>query len=536
MDYLIHHMLRASSEQFPEKEALVHKDQRLSYETLSARVDALAQGLIDLGIQRGDRVGIFLETSVEQVVSIFGTSRAQGVFVPMHHSLKPEQVGHIIGDCEISALITTPDRLHELHDVLQTLPSVKVVIAVGDAIGTELSIPVFEFNDLIINPRDQVLCDVTVEKDLGAILYTSGSTGRPKGVMLSHDNVIAGAAIVSEYLSITDQDRLLAALPFSFDAGMNQLTTAIQQGGTLVLVNFRFAREIVRALKAERITGLGGVPPLWNLLVQANSTLAKTDLPDLRYITNTGGAMPQKTLAGLRSALPDTLVVLMYGLTEAFRSTYLPPAELDHRPTSMGKAIPNTEILVVDPDGNLCGPGEVGELVHHGPTVSLGYWGHEELTNKVLRPHPQPPPGTAANVRVCYSGDMVRRDEDGFLYFVGRRDNLIKTSGFRVSPNEVEDSIFQTGRIQEAAVVGVPDEMLGQSIAAFVVAKDGDPVTEAELLAECASAVPRHMVPKTVEFLPVLPKTSSGKVNYSALRQRAEEATQNAAQEAVTNQ
>ncbi|MCP4782956.1 MAG: acyl-CoA ligase (AMP-forming), exosortase A system-associated [Fuerstiella sp.] len=529
MDYLIHHMLRGSALRFPDKEALIHKGQRLTYQQLSNKVSALANGLNAAGIQRGDRVGILLDSSVEQVVSIFAASQAQGVFVPMHHSLKPEQVSHIANDCRISALITTTERLHELHEVIQNSPSLRVVIAVGDTIGIQETIPLLEFDDLPYAPDAAQSVDVSVEKDLGAILYTSGSTGKPKGVMLSHANVVAGASIVSEYLSITDGDRLLAALPFSFDAGLNQLTTSIQQGGTLVLINFRFAREIVGVLKRERITGLGGVPPLWNLLVQNNSALARTDLPDLRYITNTGGAMPQKTLAALRSALPNTQVFLMYGLTEAFRSTYLPPDELDRRPTSMGKAIPNTEILVINKDGRPCESGETGELVHHGPTVSMGYWGHEELTNKVLRPHPLPPPGTGDAVRVVYSGDMVRQDEDGFLYFVGRRDNLIKTSGFRVSPNEVEDAIFQTGQIREAAIIGVPDEMLGQHIAAFVVLKDGEAISEADLLTSCAASLPRHMVPRTVEFLPLLPKTSSGKVNYSALRQQTDDVKENLA-------
>src|SRR5262249_8340989 len=234
--------------------------------------------------------------------------------------------------------------------------------------------------------------DVSIEKDLAAILYTSGSTGKPKGVMLSHAQVMAGSSIVSAYLEIAEADRILAILPFSFDAGLNQLMTAFQQGGTLILLTFVFAREIVEMLARERATGLAGVPTLWSLLAQPSSSLRKTPLPDLRYITNTGGAMPQAVLADLRRALPGTRVFLMYGLTEAFRSTHLPREELDRRPTSMGKAIPDTEILVVNEDGKPCKPGEVGELVHRGPTVSLGYWGQPELTARVLRPHPFLPP------------------------------------------------------------------------------------------------------------------------------------------------
>jgi acyl-CoA synthetase (AMP-forming)/AMP-acid ligase II len=338
--------------------------------------------------------------------------------------------------------------------------------------------------------------------------------------MLSHANVIAGSSIVSTYLEITSAERILAVLPFSFDAGLNQLMTALHQGATIVLINFVFGREIVNALLKERITGLAGVPTLWSLLAQPNSTLQKQPLPDLRYITNTGGAMPQAVLATLRKVLPTTKVFLMYGLTEAFRSTYLPPAELDRRPTSMGKAIPDTEILVINENGQLCKPGEVGELVHRGPTVSMGYWGRPEDTNKALRSNPLLPPELGDCERVCYSGDLVKTDEDGFLYFIGRRDTMIKSSGFRISPTEVEETLFQSGKLRQAAVIGIPDETLGQSIKAFVVARDGNVVNSDELLAYCGERMPRYMVPKTIEVLEELPKTTSGKVDYPALRRR----------------
>jgi acyl-CoA synthetase (AMP-forming)/AMP-acid ligase II len=369
-------------------------------------------------------------------------------------------------------------------------------------------------------PPSQDWQDVGIENDLVGLLYTSGSTGRPKGVMLSHAQIMAGSSIVSSYLGITAEERILAVLPFSFDAGMNQLMTAFQQGATLVLMTFTFAREIVQMLVKERITALAGVPTLWSLLTQPNSSLHKMKPPALRYITNTGGAMPQTVLATLRQVLPTTEIVLMYGLTEAFRSTYLPPDELDHRPTSMGKAIPNTEILVVNEQGRPCKPDEIGELVHRGPTVSMGYWGQPELTARVLRPHPYLPRELGDTERVCYSGDLVKMDEEGFLYFVGRRDTMIKSSGYRVSPTEVEEVLFQSGTIHEAAVIGVPDDLLGQAIKAFVVPKEGQSVDRVALPLFCAEKLPRYMVPKHVEVLEKMPKTSSGKVDYPALRRR----------------
>lgn len=357
-----------------------------------------------------------------------------------------------------------------------------------------------------------------IEKDLAAILYTSGSSGKPKGVMLNHAQIIAGSSIVASYLEITHTDRILAILPFSFDAGLNQLMTAFQQGGTLVLMTFIFAREIIQTLLTERITGLAGVPSLWSLLAQSNSTLQRYAFPNLRYIANTGGRMPQSVLRVLRQALPATKIFLMYGLTEAFRSTYLPPEELDRRPTSIGKAIPNTEILVINERGQLCQPGEAGELVHRGPTVGMGYWAQPDLTARVFRPHPFLRPELGDGERVCYSGDLVRMDEEGFLYFIGRRDNMIKSAGFRISPTEVEEVLFQSRKLREAAVIGIPDEVLGQAVKALVVPADGEAVSPEDLIAFCAETLPRYMVPKSVEILDSLPKTPSGKIDYPALR------------------
>jgi len=526
MDFLFHHMLRSSVSRCPEKEALVHNDQSLTYAQVSARVAGLAAGLREAGLLRGERVGIYLEAGISQVVSIFGVSQAGGLFVPANTVLFPDQVAHIARDCGISALITTASKLELLLPAFEDVRSLRFLVIVseaGEAVNTAL--PVHDF-DAMTNAgsgnklSENKLQDWGIEKDLAAILYTSGSTGKPKGVMLSHANLMAGATIVSTYLGITESDRILAVLPFSFDAGLNQLTTAFQQGATLVLINFVFARQIVDALVKKRITGLAGVPTVWSLLAQPNSSLHKNTLPALRYITNTGGAMPQNVLAALRKALPHTKIVLMYGLTEAFRSTYLPPEELDRRPTSMGKAIPDTEILVLNEHGELCKPGEVGELVHRGPTVSMGYWGNREATDRVLKPNPLLPAELGDVEKVCYSGDMVKMDEDGFLYFVGRRDAMIKSSGIRISPTEVEEVVFQSGRIRHAAAIGVPDEMSGQVVKIFVVPKDGEAIDTDAVLLFCEEKMPRHMVPKFIEVLEELPKTSSGKIDYPALRRR----------------
>ncbi len=520
MDFLIWHLLRDSLHRSPEKEALVHGQQRLTYREVARRTAGLATALRAAGVKRGERVGIYVEASIPQVISIFGISQAEGVYVPINALLHAEQVLHIARDCGMRVLITTPPKASALSEILAQIPSLDFLVVTSEGETQAMKLPVHRFDEMCATKPPANWHEAAIEKDLAAILYTSGSTGKPKGVMLSHANVVAGSRIVSTYLGITENERILAVLPFSFDAGMNQLMTAFEKGGTLVLINFTFAREIVQMLLNERITGLAGVPTLWSLLAQPNSTLNKQPMSDLRYITNTGGTMPQAVLKVLRQSLPTTKVFLMYGLTEAFRSTYLPPEELDRRPTSMGKAIPDTEILVLNDRGQLCKPGEPGELVHRGPTVSLGYWNRPEDTARALRPNPLLPPELGDCERVCYSGDVVKMDEDGFLYFIGRRDSMIKSSGFRISPTEVEEVLFQTGKLRGAAVIGLPDDVLGQVIKAFVVPRDGEPLDADTLLALCAEKMPRYMIPKFVEILPDLPKTSSGKVDYPALRRR----------------
>jgi acyl-CoA ligase (AMP-forming) (exosortase A-associated) len=513
-------MLRASASRFPVKEALVDKEMRLSYESVAKQVTGLAQGLRQAGLRRGDRTGIYLETSVLQALSIFGVSQAGGVFVPINSLLFPEQVAHIARDCQMRGLITTREKLASLSVILKHVPALDFVVVTGAGSNVEISQAVFDLDECFALAAQQNWRDWGIGKDLAAILYTSGSTGKPKGVMLSHEQVMAGSSIVSDYLRITSSDRIVGVLPLSFDAGLNQLMTAIQQGGTYVPMTFVFAPDITKMLQRENITGMGGVPTLWSLMAQTNSSLSKMALPHLRYITNTGGRMPQTVLNALRKALSKTQVFLMYGLTEAFRSTYLPPEELDRRPTSMGKAIPNTEILVVNEQGQPCKPGETGELVHRGPTVSMGYWGQPELTARVLKPPPFLPRELGDSEKVCYSGDLVTMDEEGFLYFVGRRDNMLKSSGFRISPNEVEEVLFQSGILREAAVIGIPDAALGHVIKAYVAPRDGESINPGSLLAFCAGKIPRYMVPKTVEVLESLPKTTSGKVDYPALRRR----------------
>lgn len=519
MKFLVHHLLTASADSNPDKEALVCGDRRLSYGELDHLTDRLAHAMVESGVGRMDRVGIFLEKNQEQVLSIMAASKAGAVSVPINHLLFPQQVGHILEDCRPKAIVTSCARMESIRDVLERCTWVEVLITTD---GRPPEIAGKRLLDLgqVVQDEQAKPHEVCISQDLAAILYTSGSTGRPKGVMLSHGNLLAGSRIVSAYLKIDSRERILSIVPFSFDYGLNQLLTGLEHGATVVLLSFRFPGDVVEVLHRERITGLAGVPSFWSLLAQPSSSLHRHEFPDLRYITNTGGAMPKTLLRSLRHALPTTEIYLMYGLTEAFRSTYLPPEELDARPGSMGRAIPDTEIYVINDEGGLCKPGEVGELVHRGPTVSMGYWGNPQATEQVLRPNPVLSEGLRETEKVCFSGDLVEMDDDGFLYFRGRRDATIKCAGFRISPNEIEEVLVSTGRIREAAAIGVPDEILGHVVVAIVVPHDHETIGAEELTSFCATKLPRYMIPRRVEIVSELPKTAHGKIDYQALRQR----------------
>ena len=355
---------------------------------------------------------------------------------------------------------------------------------------------------------------------MAAILYTSGSTGKPKGVVLSHRNMVAGAKSVASYLENSADDTLLAALPLSFDAGFSQLTTAFHVGARVVLLNYLMPRDVLKALERERVTGLTAVPPLFIQLTQLEWPAGITE--HLRYFANTGGRMPRETLAALRTHLPKTKPYLMYGLTEAFRSTYLPPDEVDRRPDSIGQAIPNAEILVLRDDGSLCAPNEPGELVHRGALVGMGYWNDHEKTSERYKPLPPGAPGREAGLVLpelaVFSGDTVRRDEEGFLYFIGRRDEMMKTSGYRVSPTEVEEVLYATRLVGECVAFGVDHDMLGQAIQVIATPADGGRLDTAALLAECRKLMPAYMVPAHIDVRDgPLPRNPNGKIDRKAL-------------------
>lgn len=517
MPDLIHDFIFDSARRTPGAEALVYGAHRLDYTALAAAVDRAAGALLAAGIKRSERVAVYLEKRIENVAAMFGASLAGAVFVPVNPLLKAEQVGYILADCAVRVLVTSSERLAQLAPVLKACPQLSTVYVcgAGAALPELPGIAVLPWDVAQVAPAPGVPGSRrAIDADMAAILYTSGSTGKPKGVVLSHRNMVAGAVSVASYLEITPDDRILSVLPLSFDYGLSQLSTAFLAGATAVLINHLFPRDIVKAVQEEAITGLAAVPPLWIQL----SALAWPAGCTLRYLTNSGGAMPVATVAALRAAIPDARLFLMYGLTEAFRSTYLPPEELDRRPDSMGRAIPNAEVLVVRADGSLCAPGEPGELVHRGALVALGYWNDPAKTAERFRPAPGQDPALPITELAVWSGDTVRMDDEGYLYFIGRTDDMIKISGYRISPAEVEEALHAGGLVEEAVAFGVPHPVLGQAIVVLAVARDAA-LIPGDLLKECQRRLPAWMVPSHIELRPgPLPRNPNGKFDRPALR------------------
>ncbi|ACV25568.1 acyl-CoA ligase (AMP-forming), exosortase A system-associated [Kangiella koreensis] len=506
-------IVTASKQKFADKVAIDDNKRQLTYTQLDSAINQLAQYFLSMGLARGDRVAIYLPKQVETVISILAASRAGLVFVPVNPVLKPAQVAYILDDCNVKLLITSQQRAKLSTEALQGCSDLSHLLIIEQGLAddeAEMALQQHFWPEPatadIPAPPIQV-----IDQDLAAILYTSGSTGQPKGVCLSHRNLIAGAQSVSQYLHNNSEDKILAVLPLSFDYGLSQITTGLLIGATVVLMEYLFPHDVIRQVAQHQITGLAAVPPLW---IQ----LAKLEWPEearcLRYFTNSGGAMPKTTLNQLRQVLPSTLPYLMYGLTEAFRSTYLEPQYVNTHPDSIGKAIPNAEVLVLRPDGSECDIDEPGELVHRGVHVSLGYWNAPDKTARRFKPignNPDYLPELAV-----WSGDTVRRDKDGFLYFIGRQDDMIKCSGYRISPAELEESLYQMGGVVEVVAIGLPDEELGQAIM-LLIKTDGD-LTEQDVKRYCQQQLPNYMQPKAIEFVDQLPRNPNGKIDRKQLQ------------------
>ena len=491
----VEQFLRNSAKRFPGKPALIAGGRRMSFSELDAVSDRLAAALMQRGLARGERVIVFMDNCWEAVTGIFAVLKAGGVFSPINPSTKADKLAYVVNNCRASAILAQDRVMPVVQQALAECPSVKFAMTAGAdfeaALACDAAAPAF----------------AGIDVDLCMLVYTSGSTGFPKGVMMTHQNVVAAATSITTYLENTSDDIILNVLPISFDYGLYQVLMAMKVGATLVLEkSFAFPQAIFNRMQEEKVSGLPLVPTMAALILGMKD-LQPGAFPHLRYITNTAAALPPAHIMRLQELFPASRLYSMYGLTECKRCTYLPPSELKNRPSSVGIAIPGTEAYVVDDAGARVAPGETGELVIRGAHVMKGYWENPEATDKALKPGPFP------WEKVLYTGDLFRTDEDGFLYFVGRKDDIIKSRGEKVSPKEVENVLYALPGIREAAVVGSPDPVLGMAIKAVVALEPGADLTEQNIIRHCAKHLEDFMVPKIVEFREELPKTESGKIS-----------------------
>jgi len=514
----LHDIVNESTKKHANLTAITLKKQKTSYQELNDLINEISSSFMALDINKLDRIGVYLHKSVEAVASFFASSKVNCVFVPINPILKALQVQHIIYDCEIKILITNKERYITLKPRLPFLKSLEYIIILDDDKNeynksTINNITVINWSHFLSHSSKQIISNQNNKDDMAAILYTSGSTGKPKGVVLSHSNIIEGAKSVAQYLDNTKDDNILVILPLSFDYGLSQLTTSFLVGANAVLLNYFLPSDVIKAIQYHKITGLAAVPPLWSQL--CNLAWPKDVGNSIRYFTNSGGSLPIVNLKQLRTVMPKAEPYLMYGFTEAFRSTYLPPSEIDIRVNSIGKAIPNAEVLVMRKDGSECDIDEHGELVHKGILVSLGYWDHTtRAIKKFISPN-----NLTTNQPVVFSGDTVKKDKDGFLYFIARKDGMIKTSGYRVSPLEVEEILYQNEDVLEATVIGVKHFQLGEAILAIVCASsfENPASIEASLITYCKKNLANYLIPKKIIILDNMPKNANGKIDRNQL-------------------
>jgi long-chain acyl-CoA synthetase len=510
---LVQKCLQTASAKWPDKTALICGRSRWTFRQLDEASTRLANALRQTGIRRGDRVGIYLGNTVEAVTAIFGILKADAVFVPVHRPTKLEKLLFILQNCQAAALITDARAFGQglAQRLNPGFAFTSRLIVCGKAIaGLNGSHRVIDYESLIASSSGVANPAENIDLDLACLIYTSGTTGEPKGVMCDHSNVAFVTEAISSYLEHGTGDTILSVLSLAFSYGLYQLLPTFHAGATLVLEDsFAFPAIILQKLAEHRVTGFAGVPTIYSILLGMD--LSRVDLSALRYLTNAAAGLPVEHVKRLREVLPNVKLYLMHGLTEVARTMYLPPSQTDLRPGSSGKAMPGTELWLEDDRGKRLGPGETGELVVRGRHVMRGYWGDPAHTAQKFRT------GQLAGERVCYSGDLFRTDEEGYFYFVSRKDDIIKSRGEKIAPREIENVLYAIPGVQDAAVIGVPDPVLGQTVKAFIVAP-GAKLTETDVISHCKSCLEEVMVPRAVEFRSELPKTGSGKVRRMDLR------------------
>jgi len=504
--FQVQQFLEESARRVPHKVALVQQGRRATYGEVDERADRIAGALIASGAEPGERVVVYMESSIDAVAAYFGILKAGCVVIMASPGLRTERLAYIVKNSGAGALITQSSR--RAIALSLDCPSLNAVFTC-DAAAPEEGPVMIAGRRAPRGTGDR--SQPGIDADLAMIIYTSGTTASPKGVMLSHLNILSAAHSIVSYLEQGEDDVVINTMPLSFDYGLYQVLMAFLVGGTVVLEpSWTYPYQVLDVMRRERVTGFPGVPSTFALFL-AMRDIGRVELPPLRFITNTAAALPVPHIRALRELFPRARLFSMYGLTECKRVSYLPPEQLDQRPTSIGKGMPNVQVRVVDGEGNEVPPGVAGELVVRGSNVMLGYWGLPEETARFLKA------GRYPGERDLYTGDLFTRDREGYLYFVARKDDIIKCGGEKVSPREVEQVLYALPGVAEAAVVGVPDEILGHAIKAVIV-KDAAAVLDAAgVLQHCAQLLEPTKVPKYVEFAAALPKTENGKIGRKDL-------------------
>lgn len=512
---LVNHFLEHAAMCVPDKLALICEHERLTYKQLDFLADRIGRYLIAIGVERHDRVSVLMDNSIETVVSLFGILKAGATFILLNATMKSSKLEYVLEDSGSKVFITHKNKVRVVNEAIKRNKKLEHIVWCGleeersnspqftSVVKSHLWTNIFNRDD---SEKDSVY-PRTIDVDLSNIIYTSGSTGEPKGVMSAHYNVVAATKSISSYLRMSDKDIIINVLPLSFDYGLYQIFLTFFVQGTLILEkSFSYPYKILERITKEKATGFPLVPTMAALILKMKN-LHDFDFSSLRFISNTAAALPITFIKEFQKVFNNTQIFSMYGLTECKRVSYLPPEDLNRKPGSVGIPMQNEEVFILDDNGNVLKPNEIGELVIRGSNVMQGYWNDPQTTSKVFRE------GKYGADRLLYSSDLFKQDEDGYLYFVGRKDDMIKTKGERVSPKEIESMIYEMDGISEVAVFGVPDNILGQVVAAFIVSDEHVFISDNQVKKYCSQNLEPFMVPKFVEFIDEFPKSPSGKID-----------------------
>jgi acyl-CoA synthetase (AMP-forming)/AMP-acid ligase II len=506
--FLIHHFLEIHAQATPEQLACIHGEEVVTYGEMERQANRVAHTLRELGVRRGDRVALLIENSSAYIAAYYGILKCGAVTVAMYITTTVKALAYILNDCEVRVLITQPKHLSLLEEIRGQLSKLRAVVLLEESETNTAGLPwpVSDSQDVAQQP-DTPLNLPMIDLNLASIIYTSGSTGDPRGAMLTHLNIVTNTRSIVSYLDLTSQDRIMVVLPFPYVYGKSLLNTHIAAGATVIIDNrFLFPNIVLKTMRERDATGFAGVPSTYAILL-GKSAVRKMEFPALRYLTQAGGAMAPPLIREVMEVFHGKKIFIMYGATEASaRLSYLPPEDLPRKVGSIGKAIPNVELRLIKDDGEEARTGEVGEIVAAGANIMQGYWNQPEETAAVLTPHG------------FHTGDLGRADEEGFFYVVGRKRDMIKSAGNRVSAKEIEEIILEHPNILEAAVIGIPDQFIGEAICAYIVPKNGVPVPPDELIAYCKDRLPDYKVPRAIIVRETLPKNASGKIMKEQLR------------------